>query len=52
MIVYCDCEDCASWCDGKCENRWPIGMEAIRIDKDARCTDYVPKPEEEEGPDR
>lgn len=46
MIVFCDCLDCTNWCDGLCDNRKP-GMEAIRIDEDARCTDYVPKPEEE-----
>lgn len=47
MIVYCDCRDCANWSDGGCDNKWPINFAAIKIDDEGRCTDYVPKPEED-----
>ena len=46
MIVYCDCRDCTNWREGRCENKWPIGTEAIKVDEDARCSDYVPSPAE------
>ena len=49
MIVYCDCTDCANWDDGFCKNQRKTGLVAIKIDEDARCSDYVPKPEEEQN---
>ena len=31
MLVYCDAECCKHNKDGMCENKWPIGTEAIKI---------------------
>lgn len=49
MIVYCDLMECKQNKDGKCNNRWPIGTEAISIKESyigqPICSDF----EEDEG---
>jgi len=44
MLVYCKVEDCVNNKDGKCENRWEIGTEAISVEEDwygnPVCSDY------------
>lgn len=52
MIVYCDAEECKNNKEGKCENKFPIGTEAISIETNWMglpiCSDYEYEPEEEE----
>ena len=44
MLVYCDVECCKHNKDGMCENKWPIGTEAIKISENEMgipyCTDF------------
>ena len=52
MIVYCDVMDCKNNNDGKCENKWPIGTEAISLRETYTghliCTDCELEDEERE----
>ena len=51
MFVYCDAE-CEHNEDGMCNNRWPIGANAIRIEENwmgiPHCTDFKQKEEDED----
>ena len=44
MLIYCDVEDCKHNKDGICENKYPIGTEAIKISENwmgiPYCTDF------------
>ena len=52
MFVYCSVKDCEHCEDGMCENTWPIGTHAIRIDENYMgipfCTDFKQREEQEE----
>ena len=43
MLIYCNAEDRNHNKDGMCENKWPIGTEAIKISENwmgiPYCTD-------------
>lgn len=52
MRVYCDDTDCRNNNNGKCENRFPTGEEAIMLHFNDYgvliCTDYEEKDNSEE----
>ena len=52
MRVYCDVLECINCKEGKCENKFETGEEAISLREDIFgkliCTDYKAEAEEED----